>query len=236
MAGVRQAGYFIVTFNLRNRPVCSRAPRNGARPSCRHSAIGDPPRQMSTSASATNSHPPGRRHRRGRRCGPAEDTGLTAGNSTTHDTHQSQIIRHPCTDSTIESHTMRHVATHGIDITGARITVHASTISSTAPVNVATPTGCGFTVTSHRLDSRARRSELVVTDPVDEGRPLRSCKSKVRAVEVVRVPHRYSSVLSMTLSFQIAPLACGRSAGVALRTQERTCFKKYTVNSRGFET
>jgi hypothetical protein len=39
---------------------------------------------------------------------------------------------------------MGHVATHGIDITGARITVHANTISSTTPVNGATPTGCGF--------------------------------------------------------------------------------------------
>jgi hypothetical protein len=99
---------------------------------------------MSTSASATNSHLPAGSHRRGRRCGPAEGTGLTAGNSTSHDTHQSQITCHPCTDSTIEPHTMGHVATNGIDITGARITVHATPSGSTAPVNGGDTDGVRF--------------------------------------------------------------------------------------------
>ncbi len=60
-----------------------------------------------------------------------EGTGLTAWNNTVHDTQQGGITCHPCTDSTIESNTMRHVATNGIDITGQRITVHANTISNT---------------------------------------------------------------------------------------------------------
>lgn len=60
-----------------------------------------------------------------------EGTGITARNNTVHDTEQGGITCHPCTDSTIESNTMTHVATNGIDITGQRITVHANTISDT---------------------------------------------------------------------------------------------------------
>jgi hypothetical protein len=57
--------------------------------------------------------------------------GIIARNNTVHDTQQGGITCHPCTDSTIESNTMTHVATNGIDITGQRITVHANTISNT---------------------------------------------------------------------------------------------------------
>lgn len=54
-----------------------------------------------------------------------------ARNNTVHDTGQGGITCDPCTDSTIESNTMTHVATNGIEITGTRITVHANTISDT---------------------------------------------------------------------------------------------------------
>lgn len=57
--------------------------------------------------------------------------GIIARNNIVHDTQQGGITCGPCTDSTIESNTMTHVATNGIDITGQRITVHANTISNT---------------------------------------------------------------------------------------------------------
>jgi hypothetical protein len=60
-----------------------------------------------------------------------EGAGIIARNNTVHDTEQGGITCDPCTDSTIESNTMTHVASNGIDITGARITVHANTISDT---------------------------------------------------------------------------------------------------------
>ncbi|MGH3548948.1 MAG: right-handed parallel beta-helix repeat-containing protein [Pseudonocardiaceae bacterium] len=60
-----------------------------------------------------------------------EGAGITARNNTVHDTEQGGITCDPCTDSTIESNTMTHVATNGIEITGQRITVHANTISDT---------------------------------------------------------------------------------------------------------
>jgi hypothetical protein len=60
-----------------------------------------------------------------------EGTGITARNNIIHDTDQGGITCGRCTDSTIESNTITHVATNGIDITGARITVHANTISNT---------------------------------------------------------------------------------------------------------
>lgn len=58
-------------------------------------------------------------------------TGITARNNTIHDTQRGGITCDPCTDSTIESNTMTHVASNGIDITGRRITVRANTISDT---------------------------------------------------------------------------------------------------------
>jgi hypothetical protein len=60
-----------------------------------------------------------------------EGAGITARNNTVHDTEQGGITCDPCTDSTIESNTMTHVASNGINITGQRITVHANTISDT---------------------------------------------------------------------------------------------------------
>jgi hypothetical protein len=60
-----------------------------------------------------------------------EGAGITARNNTVHDTDQGGITCDPCTDSTIESNTMTHVASNGINITGQRITVHANTISDT---------------------------------------------------------------------------------------------------------
>ena len=60
-----------------------------------------------------------------------QGTGLTARNNIVHDTEQGGITCDPCTDSTIESNTITHAATNGIDITGQRITVHANSISDT---------------------------------------------------------------------------------------------------------
>jgi len=58
-------------------------------------------------------------------------SGLTARDNAVHDTQRGGITCDPCTDSTIESNTITHVVTNGIDITGARITVHANSISDT---------------------------------------------------------------------------------------------------------
>ncbi len=80
-----------------------------------------------------------------------QGTGITARNNTVHDTQQGGITCHPCTDSTIESNTMRHVATNGIDITGARITVRANTISDTVPVNGGDADGVRFYGNGHRI-------------------------------------------------------------------------------------
>lgn len=60
-----------------------------------------------------------------------QGSALTARDNTVHDTQRGGITCDPCTDSTIESNTITHVATNGIDITGARITVHANSISDT---------------------------------------------------------------------------------------------------------
>ena len=80
-----------------------------------------------------------------------EGSGLTARNNTVHDTTQGGITCHPCTDSTIESNTIRHVATNGIDITGARITVAANTISNTVPVDGGDADGVRFYGNGHRI-------------------------------------------------------------------------------------
>jgi hypothetical protein len=80
-----------------------------------------------------------------------EGSGLAARNNTVHDTTQGGITCHPCTDSTIESNTMRHVATNGIDITGARITVAANTISNTVPVDGGDADGVRFYGNGHRI-------------------------------------------------------------------------------------
>lgn len=60
-----------------------------------------------------------------------QGTGITARNNTVHDTQLGGITCHPCADSTIESNTMTHVASNGIDISGERITVRANIISDT---------------------------------------------------------------------------------------------------------
>ncbi|MGH3719624.1 MAG: right-handed parallel beta-helix repeat-containing protein [Pseudonocardiaceae bacterium] len=80
-----------------------------------------------------------------------EGAGITARNNTVHDTQQGGITCHPCTDSTIESNTMRHAATNGIDITGQRITVHANTISDTVPVQGGDADGVRFYGNGHRI-------------------------------------------------------------------------------------
>jgi Right handed beta helix region len=80
-----------------------------------------------------------------------EGTGLIARNNTVHDTEQGGITCYPCTDSTIEFNTMRHVATNGIDITGQRITVHANTISNTVAQHEGDADGMRFYGNGHRI-------------------------------------------------------------------------------------
>jgi hypothetical protein len=55
-------------------------------------------------------------------------TGITARNNTIHDTGRGGIICDPCTEATLESNTITHVATVGIWISGQRATVAANTI------------------------------------------------------------------------------------------------------------
>lgn len=80
-----------------------------------------------------------------------EGAGITVRNNTVHDTQQGGITCYPCTDSTIESNIMVHVATNGIDITGQRITVHANTISDTVPVHGGDADGMRFYGNGHRI-------------------------------------------------------------------------------------
>lgn len=70
--------------------------------------------------------------------------GITARNNIVHDTQQGGITCRPCTDSTIESNTMTHVATNGIEITGSRITVRGNSISDTVPVGDGDADGVRF--------------------------------------------------------------------------------------------
>ena len=127
MAGVRQASYSIATFNLGNETgmqqsfsqlrqaqLSTLVHRRRARTDVDLS-LGDqqpPSRQACTIAGGGA----GLRRAPGSPPATAPSTTPTRG----------QITRHSSTDSTIESHTMGHVATNGIDITGARITVHAT--------------------------------------------------------------------------------------------------------------
>lgn len=55
-------------------------------------------------------------------------TGINARNNTIHDTGRGGIICDPCTEATLESNTITHVATVGIWVSGQRATVHANTI------------------------------------------------------------------------------------------------------------
>jgi hypothetical protein len=57
--------------------------------------------------------------------------GITARNNTIHDTERGGIMCDPCTEATLESNTISHVATVGIWISGQRAAVHANTIGET---------------------------------------------------------------------------------------------------------
>jgi hypothetical protein len=78
-------------------------------------------------------------------------SGLAARNNVVHDTQRGGITCDPCTDSVIESNTMTHAATNGIDITGARVTVRANTISNTVAVHGGDADGMRFYGTGHRI-------------------------------------------------------------------------------------
>jgi hypothetical protein len=80
-----------------------------------------------------------------------EGTGIVVRDTMVHDTQQGGITCHPCTDSIVESNTMRHVATNGIDITGQRITVRDNTISDTVPVHGGDADGVRFYGNGHRI-------------------------------------------------------------------------------------
>jgi hypothetical protein len=80
-----------------------------------------------------------------------EGAGIIARNNTVHDTEQGGITCDPCTDSTIESNTMTHVATNGIEITGQRITVHANTISDVVGSHGGDADGMRFYGGGHRI-------------------------------------------------------------------------------------
>jgi len=75
---------------------------------------------------------------------------ITARNNRIHDTQQGGIACQ-CSDSTIESNTITHVATTGIDITGQRITVDANTISGTVPRDEGDADGIRFYGNGHRI-------------------------------------------------------------------------------------
>ena len=77
--------------------------------------------------------------------------GITARNNTIRDTRQGGITCDPCTDSTIESNTMAHVATAGLDISGQRITVRANIISNVVPRGDGDTTGIRFYGNGHRI-------------------------------------------------------------------------------------
>jgi hypothetical protein len=77
--------------------------------------------------------------------------GITAGNNTVRDTQRGGVTCDACTDSTIESNTIAHVATAGIWITGQRITVHANTISGTVPEGDSDADGMRFFGNGHRI-------------------------------------------------------------------------------------
>ena len=67
---------------------------------------------------------------------PGDGVFLTAADrairhNTVHDTQRGGITCAPCEDSTIESNTVRHVATAGVWISGQRITVSHNTVSAT---------------------------------------------------------------------------------------------------------
>jgi hypothetical protein len=79
-----------------------------------------------------------------------EGSHITARNNSIHDTQQGGIACQ-CSDSTIESNTITHVSTSGIDITGQRITVHANTISGTVPRDEGDADGIRFYGNGHRI-------------------------------------------------------------------------------------
>jgi len=58
-------------------------------------------------------------------------TGIVAQKNTVHDTQRGGIICASCTDSIIESNTVRQAATTGISISGQRITVRENLVSET---------------------------------------------------------------------------------------------------------
>ncbi|HEY6425046.1 MAG TPA: right-handed parallel beta-helix repeat-containing protein [Pseudonocardiaceae bacterium] len=86
-----------------------------------------------------------------------EGAGLTARNNTVHDTQQGGIGCDSCTDSTIESNTVTHVSTVGIEITGQRITVKNNTVSGTVAVNDGDADGMRFFGNGHRITGNTIR-------------------------------------------------------------------------------
>lgn len=86
-----------------------------------------------------------------------EGTGITAQRNTIHDTQRGGITCMPCTDSTIASNTVQHVATAGIYITGQRITVTGNTVSDTVARDDGDADGMRFFGTGHRITGNTIR-------------------------------------------------------------------------------
>lgn len=80
-----------------------------------------------------------------------EGNQIAVRNNSIHDTQQGGIGCQSCNDSIIESNTVTHVATTGIDITGQRITVDANTISNTVPRDEGDADGIRFYGNGHRI-------------------------------------------------------------------------------------
>ncbi|HWR49417.1 MAG TPA: right-handed parallel beta-helix repeat-containing protein [Pseudonocardiaceae bacterium] len=76
---------------------------------------------------------------------------LTIRHNTVHDTQWGGIICAPCENSTIESNTVRHVATAGIWISGQRITVSHNTVSGTVARDNGDADGMRFFGNGHRI-------------------------------------------------------------------------------------
>ncbi|MFN2479488.1 MAG: right-handed parallel beta-helix repeat-containing protein [Pseudonocardiaceae bacterium] len=86
-----------------------------------------------------------------------EGTGLTAQHNMIHDTQRDGIACMPCTDSTIATNTVQHVATAGIYITGQRITVTGNTVSDTVARDDGDADGMRFFGTGHRITGNTIR-------------------------------------------------------------------------------
>ena len=86
-----------------------------------------------------------------------EGIGIMAQKNTVRDTQRGGIICASCTDSTIESNTVTHVATTGISVSGQRITVRENLVSALVPGADGDAVGVRFFGNGHRIISNMIR-------------------------------------------------------------------------------